>query len=95
MTKSADPADSRNLCSRLNKIIGQLEAMKRMIEKDAGCEDLIIQVNAVKSAMHSFGRVVLEKGISTAMNNCLDGEDAAEAAEECSVLIGRFADPSK
>lgn len=56
MAKIYDPTDIKNLHNRLNKLMGQMKAIDRMIDEGISSEDLIIQVNSVKSAMHSFGR---------------------------------------
>ena len=47
--------DSENLHRRIKKIIGQLNAIDRMIEEDVPCEDVLSQMNAVKSAVHKCG----------------------------------------
>ncbi|HJK23254.1 MAG TPA: metal-sensing transcriptional repressor, partial [Methanocorpusculum sp.] len=52
--------DSSNLHRRLKKIIGQLNAIDKMIDEDVPCEDILIQINAAKSAMHKVGQIVLE-----------------------------------
>ena len=41
--------DSENLHRRIKKIIGQLNAIDRMIEEDIPCEQILMQVNASKS----------------------------------------------
>ena len=45
---------------RLRKVIGQLNAVEKMIDKDVPCEDVLIQINAAKSALHKIGQIVLE-----------------------------------
>ena len=50
--------DSSNLHRRLKKIIGQLNAIDKMIDEDVPCEDILIQINAAKSAMHKVGQIV-------------------------------------
>lgn len=44
--------DSDNLHRRIKKIIGQLNAIDRMIDEDVPCEDILSQMNAAKSAIH-------------------------------------------
>ena len=44
--------DSENLHRRLRKIIGQVQAIDRMIDEDVPCEDILSQINAAKSALH-------------------------------------------
>ena len=47
--------DSDNLHRRLRKILGQVQAIDRMIEEDIPCEDVQSQINVAKSAMHNVG----------------------------------------
>ena len=51
--------DSDNLHRRLRKIIGQVQAIDRMIDEDIPCEDILSQINAAKSALPKAGQVVL------------------------------------
>ena len=52
--------DADNLHRRLKKIIGQVQAIDRMIDEDVPCEDILSQINAAKSALNGCGKVVLE-----------------------------------
>ena len=52
--------DAKNLHQRLNRIKGQINAIDRMVDQDVPCEDILIQVNAAKSAMHKVGQIILE-----------------------------------
>ena len=52
--------DAENLHRRLKKIIGQVQAIDRMIDEDVPCEDILSQINAAKSALNGCGKVVLE-----------------------------------
>ena len=52
--------DAENLHRRMKKLMGQLQAIDQMIDKDVPCEDILIQINAVKGALHRVGQIVLE-----------------------------------
>ena len=52
--------DMDNLHNRLKRVDGQIKEIDRMIEQDVPCEDIIIQINAAKTALHKIGQVVLE-----------------------------------
>ncbi|MDR3113103.1 MAG: metal-sensing transcriptional repressor, partial [Endomicrobium sp.] len=43
--------DLENIHKRLNRIIGQIKAIDKMINEDVACENILMQVNAVKKAM--------------------------------------------
>ena len=68
--------DMDNLHNRLKRVDGQIKAIDRMIEQDVPCEDIIIQINAAKTALHKIGQVVLEGHL----NHCVkDGIEHGEA----------------
>ena len=46
--------DMDNLHKRLKRVDGQIKAIDRMIEQDVPCEDIIIQINAAKTALHKI-----------------------------------------
>ena len=51
--------------NRLKRIEGQVRGLEKMLEDDAYCPDILIQVSAVTSALGSFSRVLLSNHIST------------------------------
>lgn len=55
------------LLIRFNKIEGQIRGIKGMVEKETYCDDILIQVGAVQSALYSTGRIILENH----MRHCL------------------------
>ena len=64
--------DSDNLHRRLKKIIGQVQAIDRMIDEDVPCEDILSQLNAAKSALNKCGQVVLEGHINHCIKDALE-----------------------
>ena len=68
--------DSENLHRRLKKIIGQVQAIDRMIDEDVPCEDILSQINAAKSALHKAGQVVLEGHIKHCVRDGIEHGDA-------------------
>ena len=68
--------DSDNLHRRLKKIIGQVQAIDRMVDEDVPCEDMLAQINAAKSALHKAGQVVLEGHIKHCVRDGIEHGDA-------------------
>ena len=64
-TKERSDKEFKDLIHRLNRIEGQVRGIKRMVEDDAYCTDILIQVSAVNSALHSFNKVLLANHIRT------------------------------
>lgn len=64
-TKERSEKEYKDLINRLNRVEGQIRGIKRMVEEDAYCTDILIQVSAVNSALNSFNKVLLANHIRT------------------------------
>jgi len=59
-------ADEFNaLLKRLNRIEGQVRGVRGMVERDAYCTDILVQVSAIQSALNAFSRELLANHIRT------------------------------
>ena len=76
-TKKRTNEDKKNLTNRLNRIEGQVRGIKKMLENDAYCTDILTQVSAVQSALNSFAKEILEEHVKTCVIN-----DIKEGNEE-------------
>ena len=56
-----------NYIKRLNRIEGQVRGISKMISDNRHCDDILIQISAVKSAIESLGRELLENHMKTCM----------------------------
>ena len=75
---------------RLKKIIGQVQAIDRMIDEDVPCEDIPAQINAAKSALHGCGKVVLEGHIKHCVRDGIEHGDAEKTIAEFTKVIEQF-----
>ncbi len=82
--------DSENLHRRLKKIQGQLAAIDRMIDEDVPCEDIIVQINAVKSAVHKVGQIIMEGHIHHCVKDGIEHGDAEKTIAEFTKVIQQF-----
>ncbi len=82
--------DADNLHRRLKKIIGQVEAIDRMVDQDVPCEDVLSQINAAKSALHRCGQVVLEGHIQHCVKEGIQHGDADKTIADFTKAIERF-----
>ena len=66
----------KDMINRLNRIEGQVRGVKRMVEEDAYCPDILIQVSAINAALNSFNKVLLAQHIRTCVADGIrNGED--------------------
>lgn len=63
--KERSEKEYKDLVNRLNRIEGQIRGIKRMVESDTYCTDILIQVSAVNAALNSFNKVLLANHIRT------------------------------
>lgn len=82
--------DLKSLHSRLNKVIGQINAINRMIDDGTPCEDILIQINAAKSALHKTGQAVLEGHLRCCVREGIQHGDADETIKQFAKAIERF-----
>ncbi|MCQ4022957.1 MULTISPECIES: metal-sensing transcriptional repressor [unclassified Ruminococcus] len=64
-TKERSEEEYKKLINRLNRIEGQIRGIKGMVEKNAYCTDILIQVSAVSAALNAFNRELLSNHIKT------------------------------
>ena len=64
-TKHRSDEEQKRLTNRLNRIEGQVRGLKDMLQRDAYCPDILIQVSAVGAALNSFSKELLATHIRT------------------------------
>ena len=64
-TKKRSEEEYKSLINRLNRIEGQVRGIKRMLEEDAYCTDVLVQSSAVTAAVNAFNKELLANHIKT------------------------------
>ena len=75
--KERSEEEYKKLMNRLNRIEGQIRGLKRMLENDAYCPDILAQAAAANAALNAFNRELLSNHIHTCVVN-----DIKEGKEE-------------
>lgn len=70
-----------NLVSRVNRIEGQVRGVKRMIEEDAYCDDVLNVISSIQSALHGAALLLLENHMKSCVADQIRGGDL-EVIEE-------------
>ena len=89
MKKTYREEEKSQLIHRLNRISGQISGIKKMIEDDRYCEDILTQLSAVDKAVQSLSSVILERH----MYSCIKKEMSSgnlEVVDEIMQLFRRF-----
>lgn len=64
-TKQRPQEEQKDLTNRLSRIEGQVRGIKKMVDSDAYCVDILTQVSAVQAALNSFNKRLLASHIRT------------------------------
>ena len=76
--KKRSPEEQKALLTRLKKAEGQIRGIEKMVENDAYCPDILIQVSAVTNALNSFNKALLACHIKSCVSEYIrKGDDQA------------------
>ena len=81
--------EKKRIISRLNRISGQINGISKMVENDAYCNDVLIQLSAAKSSIKSLSAYILENHLYTCVARDLENGDL-DAIDEIISLFKRF-----
>ena len=60
-----DDKQKKAVLNRMSRIIGHMEATKRMVEDGRDCSEVLIQLSAISSAINSVSKVILKEHLTT------------------------------
>ena len=78
--------DKKAIINRLNRIGGQVNGIKKMIEEDKYCDDVLIQLSAINKSIKSLANILIEKH----MYNCVTRELSNGNTEILSEVVDLF-----
>ena len=85
-----DCMDVEAVTKRFKRIEGQVRGLINMIENDKSCEEILIQIGSVKSALHKAGQVILEGHLHHCVLNGIREGKENETIRKLSSAIEQF-----
>ena len=82
--------EKRALVVRLRRIKGQIEGIEKMVEADADCSDLLMQVVSARRALKSFSEEVLESHLHTCIENASSPAGSQASVRELLTVLERY-----
>ena len=76
-----DPAVKKKQLNRLSRVIGHLEHVKSMIERDEDCSDVLMQMAAAKSALNGLGKSIINEHLAHCIVHAIEDGDIAQIEE--------------
>lgn len=88
-TKHREADEYKKLINRLNRIEGQVRGVKKMVEEEVYCVDILTQVSAIQSALNGFNQELLSNHIkSCVVRDVREGKE--EAIDELLVTLRKL-----
>lgn len=87
--KQRSEKEYKDMINRLSRIEGQVRGIKNMLEQDAYCTDIMIQVSAVNAALNSFNRELLANHLKTCVTDDIKAGNE-ESMEELLKLLPKL-----
>ena len=78
--------DYQDLITRLNRIEGQVRGVKKMLEEDRYCVDILTQVSAISNGLNAFNKKLLANHIKSCVVNDIRAGDDSVVDELCETL---------
>ena len=75
---------------RLNKVLGQLNGIKKMIEDRRYCPEIITQLKAVSSACQSLEIIMLQKHLESCVVEVFHSKDKDALAKKIQELTALY-----
>lgn len=83
----------KNVLSRMKRIEGQVRGIQGMIEAGKECEDILVQVRAVRSALQSANKQIMKRYLLKCHAEAMEeGKNQEESLEKVISLLTGFVD---
>jgi len=89
-TKHRDEVEVKSLLNRLSRIEGQVRGIKKMVENETYCTDILTQVSAIQSALNAFNKELLSNHIKTCVVDGIKNNNEDEVIDELLVTLKKL-----
>ena len=79
-------ANKKAVANRLARAIGHLEKVKRMVENDEDCAEVLVQLAAVRAAIENTGKVILQEHLQHCIVEAVEDGDEAAILDLCEAI---------
>ncbi|MCF0129131.1 MAG: metal-sensing transcriptional repressor [Pseudobutyrivibrio sp.] len=88
-THHHDPAEKKRQLNRIAKISGHVNHVRSLIEDDADCAEVLMQIAAVKSALNGLGKEIINEHITHCISHAVE-DGNTEAIDEFKKAIEKY-----
>ncbi len=85
-TKARTLDEKRRIQNRINRIIGQMNGIKRMIDENRYCDDILIQLSAINNSIKSLANNILEEHLNSCVVDKIKADDLSIISEVMEIV---------
>ncbi|MGL4653703.1 metal-sensitive transcriptional regulator [Cetobacterium sp.] len=82
--------DKKKMIARANRIEGQIRGIKRMIEEDDYCDDVLNQIASAKAALNGIAKLILEDHLKKCVVSGIKNNDENKVIDELLYTLGKM-----
>lgn len=82
--------ERQNIINRLNRIEGQVKGIRKMIDEEQPCAEIMMQIAAVKAAINKVGTLVFETHFRHCLEQAIAGGEGSDFMEEVMKMLGKY-----
>jgi CsoR family transcriptional regulator, copper-sensing transcriptional repressor len=82
--------EKTRLLARLKRIEGQLGGIRRMVEEDKYCVDILLQISAAQGALGQVGKALLNSHMNTCVSDAFEHGSRSERSNKIAELLDVF-----
>lgn len=86
-TKMRSEEEHKKLMNRLKRIEGQVRGVEKMLDENAYCPDIMVQISAINSALNSFNKELLASHMKSCVVEDIQAGKGDEAIDELAALL--------
>ncbi|MBR3394190.1 MAG: metal-sensing transcriptional repressor [Firmicutes bacterium] len=86
-TKMRSEEEHKKLMNRLKRIEGQVRGVEKMLDENAYCPEIMVQISAINSALNSFNKELLASHMKSCVVEDIQAGKGDEAIDELAALL--------
>ncbi len=84
-----DPEEKKRQMNRISRVVGHLEYVKKMIDTDEDCAQILIQLSAIRSALNGLGKEIIKEHLAHCITHAIE-DGNMEAVEDFEKALQQY-----
>ena len=80
----------KDVLDRLSRIEGHVRGLRKMVEDDKDCPQILIQIAAIRAALNKASRIILEDHVETCMQEAVKSGESEHYISELKEALSKY-----